>query len=91
MRITAIKLTEDIDTVRVLYEKGDKKYIRSGADHFETGTPMQGADVSPLTKWGFRTVENPPEFRDASEIKNSVSKFHIQNTGTVKYLSLIHI
>jgi len=85
MTIVGIKLTEDIDSIKVAYLKNDLLYVRNGKDGFAKGTKAQ-ADLSSLGKWGFRKVEDPqPQFRDAEELIDSLDKFQMDNSGKVKY------
>jgi hypothetical protein len=84
MIVKAIKLTEDIESIKIAYEKHGKLYIRNGNDGFTTGNATQG-DLSSLGKWGFRKVDPNPQFRDAEEIIDNLDKFSLDNTGVVKY------
>lgn len=84
MVVVAIKLTKDIDSIKVAYEKNGRLFIRSGADGFVVGqrcqSPLRGLD-----KWGFKTVEPNPEFRDAEEIIDNLDRFSMKADGTVQY------
>ncbi len=84
MLVKAIKLTDDVESIKIAYEKNGKLYIRSGTDGFEKGQPAQG-DLSSLGKWGFRKVESGPELRDSDEIIDSLDKFSMNSSGIVKF------
>lgn len=84
MIIKAIKLTEDIESIKIAYEKNGKLFVRNGGDGFAKGQAAQ-ADLSSLGKWGFRKVEPNPQFRDAEEIIDNIDKFSLDNSGVVKY------
>ena len=84
MTVKAIKLTQDIESIKIAYEKNGKLYIRNGNDGFSTGHVAQG-DLSSLGKWGFRKVDPYPQFRDSEEIIDNLAKFHLDSSGIVKY------
>jgi hypothetical protein len=84
MIIKAMKLTEDIDSIKIAYEKNGKLWVRSGKDGFSNGTPVQ-SDFSSLGKWGFRKVDPNPQFRDAEEIIDNLDKFQLDNNGVIRY------
>lgn len=85
MKILAVKLTRDPSSTKVVYEKNGKQFIRSGEDGFVKGTATQAPLKALSHKWGFRLVENPPEFRDADEIIDNLGKFEVKQDGTVSY------
>jgi hypothetical protein len=84
MTIMAMKLTDDIDSIKIAYEKNGQLFVRNGSDGFANGTKAQ-TDLSGLGKWGFRKVEPNPQFRDAEEIIDAIDKFHLDNNGVIKY------
>lgn len=85
MKIVAMKLTDDIDSIKVAYYKNGTLYVRDGDDGFENGTKAI-TDLSGLGKWGFRKVDEPqPEFRDAEELIDHLDKFTMDNNGIIKY------
>jgi hypothetical protein len=84
MIVVAIKLTKDIDSIKIAYEKNGRLFIRSGADGFVVGQPCQ-SPLRGLGKWGFKTVEPNPEFRDSEEIIDNLDRFSMKSDGTVQY------
>jgi hypothetical protein len=84
MVVKAMKLTEDIESIKIAYEKDGKLWVRNGNDGFKNGVRAQ-ADLPSLGKWGFRKVDPNPTFRDADEIIDNLDKFQLDNTGVVKY------
>ncbi len=84
MKIVAMKLTSDPDSIKVAYEKNGVLYVRSGKDGFHTGTKAQ-SDFRSLGKWGFRKVDPNPEFRDAEELIDNLDKFSLDNKGVIRY------
>lgn len=85
MTVKAIRLTEDIESIKVAYEKNGNLYVRNGNDGFKHGKKAQ-TNFASLGKWGFRKVEEPcPQFRDADELIDALDKFQMDSKGTVKY------
>lgn len=85
MTVQAIKLTDDIESIKVVYEKNGKLYVRNGSDGFAKGI-ISRTGLSALGKWGFYKVEEPyPQFRDAEELINGLDKFQMDSQGKVKY------
>lgn len=82
--VKAIKLTDDVESIKVAYEKDGNLFIRDGKDGFSKGHKAQ-ADLSSLGKWGFRKVEGTAQFRDAEELIDMLDKFHLDSSGVVKY------
>lgn len=86
MTIHGVKMTKDIESMKVLYEKGEKFYIRSGRDDFEVGKPLKDSYNSLFTQWGFRKMEEPvPIFRDREELVDGVKRFEMKPDGRVSY------
>ena len=79
-----MKLTEDVDSIKVAYLKNGNLYVRSGKDGFAKGVKAQ-TDLSGLGKWGFRKVEPSPDFRDAEELINHLDRFGLDSSGVIKY------
>lgn len=84
MKVLAIKLTTDIDSIKVVYEKNGRTYVRSGVDGFTVGQPL-GAPVRSLGKRGFSVVEPNPVFKNAEELIDNLDRFHMKSNGTVTY------
>ncbi|MNI89610.1 hypothetical protein D3C73_1470310 [compost metagenome] len=80
-----MKFSADPEAIKVLYEKEGKLYIRAGQDGFETGKAANAPLKSIINKWGFRTVENPPEFRDAEELLDGLPNFELKSDGKISY------
>ncbi|MNJ80570.1 hypothetical protein D3C77_789960 [compost metagenome] len=59
--------------------------MRTGEDGFERGKPLKAPLKAVLNKWGFRVVENPPEFRDAEELIDNLTGFSLNNDGKVTF------
>lgn len=85
MKVVAIKLDSEPISIKVLYEKAGRLYIRTGKDGFASGKPAPAPITALVNKWGFRKIENPPEFRDAEEIIDSITRFALHNNGKVHY------
>lgn len=84
MIVVAIKLTGDIDSMKIVYERNGRLFVRSGSDGFSVGKPLQ-SPLRGLGKWGFKLVEPNPEFRDAEEIIDNLDRFSMKNDGTIQY------
>lgn len=85
MLVLAMKLTDDPDSTKIIYEKDAKLYIRSGEDGFKIGKAVQTSLKSILNKWGFRKIDNPPEFKDAGELVDNLSNFSLGSNGMILY------
>jgi len=85
MKVLAIKMSGDPHSMRVVYEKDGKTFMRTGEDGFESGRPLKAPLPALLNKWGFRKVDNPPEFRDSEELVDGLTGFELKNSGTVVY------
>lgn len=84
MKVVAIKMTKDIESIKIAYEKNGRLFIRSGADGFMLGKPCQ-SPLRGLGKWGFKTVEPNPEFRDSEEIIDNLDRFSMKSDGSIQY------
>ena len=85
MKILAIKMNKEPLSTKVIYEKNGSLFIRTGADGFTKGTPLKAPLKSALNKWGFRSVVNPPEFRDSDELIDNIGKFDMASDGKIKF------
>lgn len=85
MKIIGIKMTEDSASTKIMYIKDNKIYVRSGADDFTTGRPLQGSYTHLMDRFGYREVINPPIVNSAEEMANAVSKFQPKNRGRAQY------
>ena len=85
MAVKSIKLTKDVYSTKVLYEKRGRLFIRSGRDKFTTGELYLGSKESLGSAWGYRKVLDAPTFRDSKEMLEGVSKFQMKQDGTVEY------
>lgn len=85
MKVIAAKLTEDMYSSKIAYEKNNSVYIRTGRDGFKIGIPYEGAITSLFTKWGFRKVDNPPDLKSSQDIVDSMDKFQIRTDGVIQY------
>lgn len=85
MYIKAIKLTKDEKSIKIVYEKNGKHYIRSGKDGFKRGIALQVKVSTLLNTWGFRKVDNAPYFYDGSEIQENINRFALNNKGEIYY------
>lgn len=88
MTIKAIKLTADKASIKVIYEKDGRLFIRTGDDKFKTGVPLQASLRSYMSKWGFRKVTEAPRMADGAEIEENIHRFQISpSDGSVSYHS----
>jgi hypothetical protein len=85
MLILAMKLTTDIHSIKIVYEKKENLYMRSGDDGFKNGKVVQTNLKAIIDKWGFRKIDNPPEFKDADELLDNLDKFSVSNNGMITY------
>jgi hypothetical protein len=85
MKIVAIRMSKEPISVKVLYEKNGLLYVRTGDDGFTKGQPTRAPMSSLINKWGFRKVENPPEFRDSDELIDNITAFEMLPSGKVRY------
>lgn len=84
MRVEAVKITDDQSSFKIAYEKNGKYFVRSGEDNFSVGNKVH-SNIESLWKWGFRKVENPPNFRDSDEMLQNYNKFQLKSDGSVTY------
>lgn len=84
MKVVAVKITDDIGSFKLAYEKNGKTFVRSGEDHFIMGKQVHGSYKS-LWKWGFRKVENPPFLRDSDDMEQNYMRFQMKADGSVAY------
>lgn len=84
MKVVAVKITEDVASFKLAYEKNGKIFVRSGEDQFTIGTRVHGS-YSSLWKWGFRKVDNPPILRDSEELNQNYMKFQMKSDGSISY------
>ena len=85
MYIKAIKITKDVKSIKIAYERDGKLYVRSGKDNFKKGVAVQGKAESLMATWGFRKVTDSPYFYDGQEILENISKFEMNNKGEISY------
>lgn len=86
MTVHGILLTEDITSIRILYEKKGKYFVRSGVDKFRVGVPLPTSYMAMFTQAGFRKVREPlPVFRNWEEMYDGASRFSLTKEGSVTY------
>lgn len=86
MTVHGILLTDDIVSIRILYEKNGKYFVRRGVDKFKVGVKLPTSYMSMFTQNGFRKVLEPlPVFRDAEEMFDGSGKFALTKEGSVQY------
>lgn len=79
-----MKMTSDIESIKVAYEKNGKMYVRNGGDGFATGQPLN-APIKSLGKVGFSYVEPNPVFKNADELIDNLGRFHVKDNGGISY------
>lgn len=84
MKVKVAKLTTDIYSTKIVYEKNGKLYVRSGKDGFKIGQPVQSS-IQSLKLWGFKEVHNAPIFRDGEEMFQNINKFELKQDGSAVY------
>lgn len=87
MYIRAIKITKDVASIKVAYDKDGKYFVRTGEDGFKKGVQIHGTPNDLVTTWGFRKVEDAPFFYDGEEIAENIHKFQMDNKGKIHYHS----
>lgn len=75
IRVVGIKITKDHKTDTILYQKGNKHYIRTATDGFAKGKAARQSEEEYFNKWGFRRVTNLAEFYDGEDILANIGKF----------------
>lgn len=88
MIVHGVKMTEDIESRKVLYERDGKFFIRSGNDDFHRGKPLGRSYRSYFTQSGYRKMKEPlPMFRDKEELAEGVRNLSVVDGGKVEYTS----
>lgn len=88
MIVHGVKLTNDISSRKVLYEKNGKFFIRNGTDRFKRGKPTTRSYSSYFTQSGYRKMKEPlPAFRDSEEMLEGVTKFIMSEGGRVEHVT----
>lgn len=92
MIVKAVKLTKDLMSTKVVYEKDGILYMRSGQDLFQVGKKLIVPLKSLLNKHGFKSVgdsyndlDDQPVFKDAGDIVDNITNFQTYPDGKVKY------
>lgn len=85
MFIKGIRLTKDVASTKIAYEKNGSNYVRTGKDGFKKGTKIKGDVSSVLATWGFRPVTTAPYFYDGEELAENINKFQMSNEGEITY------
>lgn len=85
IKVLAVKLTEDVESTKILYEKNGKKYVRCGGDGFSKGLPTNQENL--LYQFGYKKVDGDvvPEFRDGKHISENIQNFHLTRNNTVNF------
>lgn len=85
MEVIGVKLTDDPTSNKIAYRKRGKVYVRSGADGYKVGSPLQGASDHLFSKFGYRRVDNAPQFRDGAEMAENAHRFELGRGGKATY------
>ena len=86
MIVHGIILTKDTKSMKILYEKNNKYFIRSGKDNFKVGIQLPASYMALFTQYGFRKVNKPlPAFLDSAEMLEGATKFQLTKEGSVSY------
>lgn len=85
MYIKAVKLTQDHHSIKVVYQKGDKVFVRNGSDKFSRGTVVNTPLSALVNNMGYQKVESAPYFYDGKEISENIHKFSRGANGTALY------
>ena len=86
MYVVGIKFSDDPSSVKIAYTKHGKVYVRSGADDFITGRELQGSVEHLYNRYGYKHVIGNPSFKDRHELLENITRFSMNNKGTVEYI-----
>ncbi|AYP68559.1 hypothetical protein EalM132_00045 [Exiguobacterium phage vB_EalM-132] len=85
MYVKAVKFTKDPSSLKIVYQKGEKLYVRSGESNFSVGKLVKVPLGALLANMGYCKVESAPYFYDGNEIRENLSNFVMGSNGKATY------